>query len=141
MFFFLSCNKEKHSSKLLMKGEVWKITSINIDGVEIDLYSTWTVSQNVDIYQGVPEIIWKKDELNSAIFEWQFHEKANKFQLNYKQLCEEGEGEMLDEMDFLTYDLSGEYDVIKRRRKEMIFKSINTLGYPKKEVLITIYKK
>ena len=83
---FTSCNKVKRASKLLMKGETWNVQSVTIDGTEISTKGSWTISQGVDIYAGVPEAIWKTDDTNSAIFEWQFHEKANKFQLNYKQI-------------------------------------------------------
>jgi hypothetical protein len=141
MLLFVSCNKEKRASKLLMKGEVWNVKSVSVDGTEIATKGTWTVSQDVDIYAGVPEAIWKLDNTNSAIFEWQFHEKANKFQLTYKQIYEECDGEMLDEMDYLTYDLTGSYAVEKRRKKRMIFKCSETIGYSNKEVVITIEKK
>jgi hypothetical protein len=138
LFIFTSCDKVKRSSKFLMKGETWNVQSVKIDGTEIATKGSWTISQGVDIYKGVPEAMWKTDNTNSAVFEWQFHEKANKFQLNYKQICEECDGEMLDEMDYLTYDLTGSYSVEKHKRKKMIFKCSSTIGYDDKEVVIAI---
>ena len=138
---FTSCNKVKRASKLLMKGETWNVKSVTIDGTEMITKGSWTISQGVDIYAGVPEAIWKTDDTNSAVFEWQFHEKANKFQLNYKQICEECDGEMMDEMDYLTYDLTGSYSVEKHKRKKMIFKCSSTIGYSNQEVVISIVKK
>lgn len=141
LLLFAACNKEKHASKLLMKGETWNVQSVVVNGNVIATTGTWEISQGVDIYKGVPEAIWKVDTTNSSIFEWQFHEKANKFQLNYKQFCEECDGDMLDEMDYLTYNLTGSYSVEKHKRKLMIFKCSSTTGFPNQEVVITIEKK
>lgn len=141
LLLLISCHKEKYYSKLLMKGETWNVKSVSINGNEIVTKGSWLVSQDVDIYKGVPEVIWKEDDTNSSIFEWQFQEKAKKFQLNYKQISDECDGEMLDEMDYFTYDLTGSYNVEKHKREKMIFKSSATIAYPNQEVVITIEKK
>jgi len=138
--FLLACNKEKRYSSFLMKGEKWKVVSVTVDGTALSTTGIWDVSQGVDIYKTVPKVIWQTDAVNSSIFEWQFQEKAKKFQLNYKQLCEECDGTILDSMDYFTYKLTGSYDVIKHRRSKMIFESSSTIGYPNQQVVITIEK-
>ena len=145
MLIFLSCNKVKRTSKLLMKGEKWEVTSVKVDNnsiTEIDnSITTWEIQQDVDIYKAVPQLIWKKDATNSAKLEWQYQEKAKKFVLNYIQQCEECYGSQIDELDSLSNLLSGTYDLEKRKRKNMIFKSSNIVGYPNQEVTIEIKKK
>ncbi|MCE2742112.1 MAG: hypothetical protein LW701_00830 [Fluviicola sp.] len=140
-----SCNKVKRASKLLMKGEKWEVTSVKVDNnsiTEIDnSKTTWEIEQGVDIYKAVPQLIWKKDSSNSAILEWQYQEKAKKFILNYIQQCEECDGSQIDELDSLSNLLSGTYDLEKRKRKNIIFKSSNIVGYPNQEVTIEIKKK
>jgi len=135
-----SCNKDKRASDFLIKGVTWDVSSLTVDGNALPNLGTWEVSQGVDIYKGVPEVIWSTNGSNSSIFEWQFHEKANKFQLNYKQDSLKCDGVNLGTMDYQTYRLTGTYTVEKHRNSKMIFKSSSTIGYPNKEVIILIEK-
>ncbi len=128
-----------------MKGEKWEVTSVKVDNnsiTEIDnSITTWEIQQDVDIYKTVPQLIWKKGTINSSILEWQYQDKAKTFVLNYIQQCEECDGSQIDELDSLSNLLSGTYDLEKRKRKNMIFKSSNIVGYPNQEVTIEIKKK
>jgi hypothetical protein len=135
--FLFFCNKEKRYSKKLMKGEVWVVTGIQADGKSLDFYGTWHILSEQDIYDSVPQALWKNGN-EEAVFEWQFQSKGKKFQLNYVQLCEECEGTAMDELNYSVYDLTGNYEVEKHAAKKMKFISSSTIGYPGKEVVISI---
>jgi hypothetical protein len=135
-----SCNKEKPFSRKLMKGEIWTVESLRIDGIENDIKGSWVVTQDVNIYDSVPQINWRKGS-NDAFFEWQFQEKGKKFVINYQQQCAECNGSDLDTLDYLTFNLTGSYDVVKHKRKEMVFTSSSLAAYPGKEVEIQLTRK
>lgn len=136
----VSCNKEKPFSRKLMKGETWVLNALIIDGVESDYHGVWNVTQDVNIYDSVPQITWNTG-INDAVFQWQFQEKGKKFYINYQQQCAECNGSDLDTLDYLTFNLTGSYDVVKHKRKEMIFTSSTLAAYPGKEVEIQLTRK
>ncbi|MGV3630448.1 MAG: hypothetical protein ACO1O6_04555 [Bacteroidota bacterium] len=144
-FFFLlllvvGCNKERRYSKKLIKGESWKVENITVDGTALSGASgTWTVSGD-DIYKTVSQVSWQKDATNTTAFEWQFQDKGQAWVLNYLQDCDECEGPMLDELDYTAHLLSGSYEVVKHKNKEMIFKSSETTGYSGQLVEIKIVR-
>lgn len=136
----VSCNKERRASEKLMKGETWLIAEISVAGTNQEIYGTWNITNDINIYDTVPTALWQNGS-EDAVFEWQFHNKAKSFVLNYNFLCAESEGTLLDSLDYVVYNLSGTYDVEKRSAKQMIFKSSATLGYFGKEVTIIINRK
>ena len=140
LFLLISCNKEKHFSTKFMKGDIWTVESISIDGIENDIKGSWVVTQDVNIYDSVPQINWRKGSYD-AVFQWQFQEKGKKFYINYQQQCAECNGSDLDTLDYLTFNLTGSYDVVKHKRKEMIFTSSSLAAYPGKEVEIQLTRK
>lgn len=140
LLFFTACNKEKPFSRKLMKGETWVLDALIIDGVESDYHGVWNVTQDVNIYDSVPQITWNTG-INDAVFQWQFQEKGKKFYINYQQQCAECNGSDLDTLDYLTFNLTGSYDVVKHKRKEMIFTSSSLAAYPGKEVEIQLTRK
>ena len=135
-----SCNKDKFYSKRLMKGETWTVQSIKINDTLSEISGAWEITQGVNIYDSVPQAVWQENT-NDAIFQWQFHEKAKKFYINYQVLCEECEPNTLDTLDNFANALSGEYDVLERSRKTMQFESSTTKGFNGKKVEIVIEKK
>jgi hypothetical protein len=140
VILIVSCNKEKPFSRKLMKGAIWTVESIVIDGIENDIKGSWVVTQDVNIYDSVPQINWRKGSYD-AFFQWQFQEKGKKFVINYQQQCAECNGSDLDTLDYLTFNLTGSYDVVKHKRKEMIFTSSSLEAYPGKEVEIQLTRK
>ena len=138
--FLISCNKEKRYSKKLIKGETWSVESISVDGTSLNSNSTWLVKGG-DIYETVSQVEWNTGNVNSANFEWQFKEKGKKWVLNYLQNCEECDGILTDELDYLAYYLSGTYSVEKHKRKEMIFTSTETKQYANQKVEIKLVRK
>jgi hypothetical protein len=120
-----ACNKDKYYSKRLMKGETWTVQSIKINDTLSDISGAWEITQGVNIYDSVPQAFWKQSS-NDAIFQWQFHEKAKKFYINYQVLCQECEPNTLDTLDNFANALSGEYDVLQRKRKIMEFERTTT---------------
>ena len=140
LLFFTACNKEKPFSRKLMKGETWVLDALIIDGVESDYHGVWNVTQDVNIYDSVPQVTWNT-VINDAVFQWQFQEKGKKFYINYQQQCAECNGSDLDTLDYLTFNLTGSYDVVKHKRKEMIFTSSSLEAYPGKEVEIQLTRK
>jgi hypothetical protein len=135
-----ACNKDKFYSKRLMKGETWTVQSIKINDSLSEISGSWEITQGVNIYDSVPQANWKQNAYD-ATFQWQFHEKAKKFYINYQVLCQECEPNSLDTLDNFANALSGEYDVLERSRKTMQFESKSTLGFSGKTVRIELTKK
>lgn len=136
----LSCNKEKRYSSKLQKGEVWRVRTVNVDGLGKPFFGTWKITSDVAIYDAVPKLTWEHDSLD-AVMEWQFQDKGKNIQLNYYQLCEECDATYLDTLDYLSYAITGKYKVERHGRNKMRFTSTNTLGYSGKEVMISIERK
>jgi hypothetical protein len=134
-----SCNKEKRNSNKLMKGEVWEVKLISVDGEDKQVYGKWSIETDVDIYDTVPRTEWKFSD-QDAVFEWQFDDKGKSFHLQYVQLCEESAGDQLDALDYQTYALSGKYEVERHGKNKMEYKSTATLGYTGKTVEISIQR-
>ncbi|MEN9303153.1 MAG: hypothetical protein RL264_1582 [Bacteroidota bacterium] len=148
LLLLVSCNKDRFYSKRLMKGETWTVQSIKINDTLSNISGSWKITQGVNIYDSVPQAVWKQRDYNStnvvyfdAVFQWQFHEKAKKFYINYQVLCEECEPNTLDTLDYFANALSGEYNVLERSRKTMQFESKSTLGFSGKTVRIELTKK
>lgn len=139
-FIFVACNKEKHYSTKLMKGEVWKVSEVNINGTNQTNIGEWNIQQDISIYDSVPQLRWQQDGMDAQC-EWQFQEKGKKFALNYIQLCEECDGEQLDTLDYMAYNLSGTYNVVKHSRKKMQFETKEARGYIGSIVKIFLVRK
>jgi hypothetical protein len=137
--FLLSCNKENRFSKKLIKGETWKVENISVDGTSIHSGTTWKVSGD-DIYESVSQVTWSENSANSTTFEWQFQDKGKSWVLNNLCDCDEADGTLLDELDFLANDISGKYEVIKHKRKEMHFRSTETKHHKGKVVEIRLVR-
>jgi hypothetical protein len=143
LFFFavilFSCNKENRFSKKLIKGETWTVESVKLDGTSLNSGSKWLVKGD-DIYETVSQVSWSASATNEASFEWQFQDKGKSWVLNYLCNCDEADGTLLDELDFLANDISGKYEVIKHKRKEMIFRSSETKKYKGKVLEIKVIR-
>jgi len=63
--------------------------------------------------------------------------KEEKLIKTYVQQANE-DGETLSELDYLTYDISGKYDVICHKNSLMEFSSKSTIKYSGQVVYITI---
>lgn len=140
VFLLVACNKNKHISKKLQRGETWRIEQITINGDEHTYKGVWEITSETDVTEVVAKLFWNIDNEQDAICEWQFQEKAKRFQLNYIQQCEECDGAQLDSLDYFAYALTGSYDVEERKRKSMKFSSLATLGYPNQKVQIDIVR-
>lgn len=135
----ISCNKDKFYSKRLMKGDKWTVNRVVINDTLSTISGVWEITQDVNIFDSVPQAIWKNNA-DDALFQWQFHEKAKKFYINYQLLCAECETNTLDTLDNFTYALSGQYNVVNRTRKIMEFESTTTRGFTGKKVQIRLTK-
>lgn len=133
----MSCNKEKRYSNKFVKGEHWNVKDITLVGNSLNANGTWLITQNINIYDTIPQILWVNDT-SDAVFNWQFLNKGKNIQLNYVQQCLECNGEDLSELDYLAYDLTGYYEVERHGRKKMEFISDETLKYPNQKVHILI---
>jgi len=144
IFLFLSlfsCNKEKRFSKRLIKGDTWSIANISINGSTLNTDSyTWFVEGD-DIYAHVPLIRWFANDGSETYFEWQFQDKGNSWVLNFFLDSTKCEGTSINDIDYLANAISGKYEVIEHKRKEMLFKSSETRNYASQEVEIKIIKK
>lgn len=135
-----SCNKENVHSKKMIKGDVWEVKDITVDGVGVGFFGEWQVVADESIYDAVPSANWIFESKDTQ-FEWQFQEKGKSFRLNYVQLCEECDGDQLSDLDYLTRDISGIYEVVKSNRKQMEFITSTAIGYDGKKVRISISRK
>jgi len=117
-------------------GLIYYLLQLTVQPSILNLNGTWQVSQGVDIEKTVPSVEWTNSNGN-AIFEWQFLNKGKEFHLSYVQHPNE-DGETLSELDYLAYDITGQYEVIRHKRKLMEFLSKSTLKYDGQEVYITI---
>lgn len=136
LVFLFACNKEKHYSNKLIKGQRWNVVDISVDGSGLGYFGSWKIISDGSIYDVVPRVDWLFENGNT-VFEWQFQEKGKRFQLNYQQLCEECNGEDLSSLDSICYNLTGNYEVIRHGNK-MEFTSSETIGYTGKNVRISI---
>jgi len=134
-----ACNKEKRFSKKLIKGEKWVVKSINVDGNQINTGGTWLVTQGVNIYDQVPQVLWQNDTSNT-VFNWQFQNKGDIFQLSYAHDTTECDSNTLTYLDYLSYDITGTYKVEQHKKKVMRFTSTETILYPNQTVEINIEK-
>lgn len=137
---FSACNKEKRFSRKFIKGEVWSVTAIRVDGTKMPFKGEWLISQDVDIYDSVPQCIWKLGSMD-AVFEWQFQNKGKSLQLNYMQLCAECEASEMDTLDYIAFNLTGNYSVEQHRRNKMRFSSTETIGYVGENIEIALERK
>lgn len=107
-----------------MKGEVWTVESITVNGNQLQAKGSWLVTQDVIIYDSIPSVTWEFNG-QSVDFNWQFQNKAKEFEIASLEECDNS----FPYLELECYYLSGKYEVEKRSRKEMIFKSATTLGY------------
>jgi hypothetical protein len=133
----LSCNKEKRFSKKLMKGETWKIANLTVDGAPYSFYGDWLVTQDVNIYDSVPSILWTSNG-QTATFNWQFQDKGKTFEIAYKDPSCVNCTTPPEDLDFQCYFLSGKYEVDIHKKSRMRFVSSNTVGFPGQKVEISI---
>jgi len=137
MVTVMSCNKEKRYSTKLMKGQKWEVKDINVAGNSLNTFGVWNITQDISIYDTIPQVLWISDTTN-AIFNWQFQNKGKVFQLNYVQQCSECNGDELSTLDYTAYDITGTYDVEHHGRNKMEFISKQTIAYPNQDVHIFI---
>jgi hypothetical protein len=135
---FAACDKNKRASKRLIKPGTWNVVEFSVDGQEITPYPRWRID-NCDIYEDTCTAKWWDNSLEtqSAIY-WQFNEKAETFTISRVVDTADCEDFYTEEVEQQTYRFSGEYNVIERKRKEMHFESINTLGHPNEKVIIRL---
>jgi hypothetical protein len=131
------CDKDKRASKRLMNAGTWKVKTLTVDGQAQDIENmTWVVSE-CDIYEDLCIAQWKIDT-KSSLFYWQFNEKAQTFTVSRVVAPEDCEDFYTEEVEQLTYLLSGEYKVIETKRKTKRFESSATIGHPNKTVVIEV---
>ncbi|CAG5086961.1 hypothetical protein CRYO30217_03351 [Parvicella tangerina] len=137
-----SCNKEERYSKRWMQKEVmsgeWQVSEITVDGVSETVIPTLRID-DCDIYADTCTGQWITGD-NSADFIWQFQDKGKEFVL-YRR-------DGADCCDFITdiseiqcYNYSGNYEVIKAKKKEMSFESNTTVGYEGSTVKLVLTRK
>jgi hypothetical protein len=131
-----SCNKEKRFSKRLIEPSTWKVTVVDIGNEQANVFGNWNIP-NVNIYNTVPWVTWT-DNGKDARFQWQFQDKGKTFELNYTCLCDENDGAELDTLDYICYNISGKYKVLKKGKHNMEFSCSNTRAYSGKEVKIVL---
>jgi hypothetical protein len=108
---------------------------LTIDGQSDTLLPLWSIA-NCDIYEDTCQGLWQANT-DTANFVWQFQDKGNQFMLqriNGADSC----NFVTEISEFQCYNYSGTYNVIKAKKKEMIFESDATVGYPNQKVKIVL---
>ncbi|MFT7156284.1 MAG: hypothetical protein ACI8Q1_001289 [Parvicella sp.] len=134
-----ACNKEKRYSKRLVQKEdlsgVWLVSELSIDSQSDTVIPIWLI-YDCDIYEDTCQGLWQANS-DTANFVWQFQDKGNLFILNRVNGT--------DSCNFVTeiselqcYNYSGTYNVTQAKKKEMIFESETTVGYPGQKVKIVL---
>lgn len=122
-----SCNKDKCQSKKLMRGETWRISQLMIDGQSEDVVKKMVFSK-CDIYDEYCTALWISNDNDTTSFYWQMNERGSEFKLirynDADSCCSQSTA-----ADYYCFQLSGIYQVIKAKKKEMIFESTTTIGY------------
>jgi hypothetical protein len=134
VFLLFSCNKDKYHSKKLMRGQVWAVESLTVDGSNYGVLGEWTITRDVDIYNTVPSAVWEVG-LETTDFNWQFRDRGKTFELSVSEECSVSP---IESLDFQTYFVSGNYELVKCKNKYMEFNSRNTVGFPNQLVKISI---
>lgn len=133
-----SCNKEKlYSKRFCGKSDSseWSVSFF----LEDSLYSE-DISLRIfkcDIYQDLCEgTAFSIDETEGeSDFYWQFQDKGKTVVFHRKS-----DNDSSEIMDDWIFSISGEYDVLKAKKKEMIFESYSTLGFEGQKVQMLLYK-
>lgn len=134
-----SCTKDKRTSRCFWKGETWQLISVTIDDDAVLENAQWKINK-CDIYDELCESIWESENGDVSNFNWQFNERAKEFKLARVSvndtICK-----TCNEADYYCYNYSGTYQVIKAKKKEMIFESDVTVGYAGKKVRLVLERK
>src|SRR5690554_873969 len=139
VFIFAACDKNKRASKRLMKAGNWEVVELSVDGKNTTPLPTWGV-KDCDIYETLCIASWKLEGKQSQFY-WQFNEKAQLFTISRRVAPEDCEDFYTEEVEQQTFKFSGDYEVIERKRKSMVFESTKTLGFDGKKVMIRLEKK
>jgi len=139
----ISCNKENRYSRRLMTKDpkvsgTWDVKELSVDGVN-DTIIPYLVFFDGDIYSDTCTGQWISGSME-ADFTWQFKNKGKNFQIERINGADSANF-ITDISEIECYRYSGKYDVIKARKKEMIFESTSTVGYSGKKVRIRLQLK
>ena len=138
-FIFAACDKNKRASKRLMKAGNWEVIELSVDSQNLSPLPFWQVN-DCDIYETLCTASWKLDDKQSQFY-WQFNEKAQLFTISRIVAPEDCEDFYTEEVEQQTFKFSGDYEVIERKQKSMVFESTKTLGFDGKKVMIRLEKK
>ena len=133
-----SCNKDKLYSKRLMKPGTWQVTELSVDGIEDQKTPYWEID-DCDIYEASCTGRWVHPNIEYANFVWQFTNKGSSFTLNRINGADSCNF-ITDSVEIQCYNYSGKYEVVEHKRNAMVFKSLETTGYPNNEVILKIEK-
>ena len=134
---FVACDKNNRASKRLMRPGNWVITELTVDGSNYTNEAIFWSINSCDIEAALCTGTWNLAEKNSQFY-WQFNENAELFKLSRIVAPEDCEDFYTEEVEQLTYLLSGEYKVIETKRKTKRFESSATIGYPSMQVMIEV---
>lgn len=139
-----SCNKTRLNSNRF-SGEIWKITSITIDGVaEEESHLPVLEFEDCDNYEKVCMGHWIIEN-EDAHFAWQFSDNGETLTISNQSESDhshehDDHGDDHDHVDPIEQcqDLSGSYTVEVSKRMRMEINSTESIGYSGVEVKIAI---
>lgn len=133
----LGCDKNNRASKRLMRPGNWIVTQLTIDGSNYNNETGYWSINNCNIEAALCTGAWHLAEKNSQFY-WQFNENAEVFTISRIVAPEDCEDFYTEEVEQMTYNLSGAYEVVESKRKSKIFQSRNTIGFEGKLVRIEL---
>ena len=98
----------------------------------------WEID-DCDIYEASCTGRWVHPNIEYANFVWQFTNKGSSFTLNRINGADSCNF-ITDSVEIQCYNYSGKYEVVEHKRNAMVFKSLETIGYPNNEVILKIEK-
>ena len=141
VLLFTACNKDKRASKRFMRAGEWQVTCLHHQDIALleGELPVWHIS-DCDIYEELCEGQFLYNDQQSA-FHWQFHEDAERFTLSRIGVEADTADFYTEEVELLTYQLSGTYEVVETSRKIKKLLSFKTHGFDAEKIEITLERK
>lgn len=136
MLLLNSCRDKRYSKRFFGSEEskVWNLGAFIIDDslyrddISFEIFKSDIYAENCT---GVVNSLLLSD--GKSNFYWQFHENGNKMDIHRSS-----DNDSLELLDDWLYSISGTYNVIKAKKKEMIFESNSTVGYAGQKVRLVL---
>src|SRR5690606_3161129 len=133
LFFAMSCDKTAVATRKFLKAGEWNTTQLTAGTITFDKLPRWEI-QDCENHENFCQGVWHHPNGSKTLFYWKFSNIGGTF--GYYADPQEIETGSMAYSQCLNF--SGEYKIIKSKKKLFHFESEETLGYPGKLVTIII---